>query len=78
MVEDGADALPALSAALFPSSGRAYTVGLTGSPGVGKSFFCPFGGWFSSIVGPAMTFEEAHRAFERAVVGREEREVARP
>jgi len=37
MVEDGADALPLLIAGLFPSTGRAFTVGLTGSPGVGKS-----------------------------------------
>jgi LAO/AO transport system kinase len=37
MVEDGAEGLRELSAALFPSTGRAYTIGLTGSPGVGKS-----------------------------------------
>src|SRR3989449_7123352 len=37
MVEDGSPALPALSEALYASTGRAYTVGLTGSPGVGKS-----------------------------------------
>jgi hypothetical protein len=37
MVEDGAEDLPELSAGLFPSSGRARTVGLTGAPGVGKS-----------------------------------------
>jgi len=37
MVEDGADGLPRLIAGLFPETGRAYTVGLTGSPGVGKS-----------------------------------------
>jgi LAO/AO transport system kinase len=37
MVEDGADGLPELIAGLFPKTGRAYTVGLTGSPGVGKS-----------------------------------------
>jgi LAO/AO transport system kinase len=37
MVEDGGADLPALSAGLFPRTGRAYTVGLTGSPGVGKS-----------------------------------------
>jgi len=36
-VEDGAGALPALSAALYPETGRAYTIGLTGAPGVGKS-----------------------------------------
>jgi LAO/AO transport system kinase len=37
MVEDGADGLPELIAGLYPSTGSAYTVGLTGSPGVGKS-----------------------------------------
>ena len=37
MVEDGADGLEELSAGLFPHTGRAWTVGLTGSPGVGKS-----------------------------------------
>jgi len=37
MVEDGAPDLPELSAALYPHTGQAYTVGLTGSPGVGKS-----------------------------------------
>lgn len=37
MVEDGAEGLAELSAGLFPHTGRAYTVGLTGSPGVGKS-----------------------------------------
>ena len=37
MVEDGANGLPELIAHLFPNTGRAYTVGLTGSPGVGKS-----------------------------------------
>ena len=37
MVEDGATGLEALSAELFPRTGRAFTVGLTGSPGVGKS-----------------------------------------
>jgi LAO/AO transport system kinase len=37
MVEDGADGLPELIAGLYPSTGKAYTVGLTGSPGVGKS-----------------------------------------
>ena len=37
MVEDGADGLPELSAGLYPHTGAAYTVGLTGSPGVGKS-----------------------------------------
>ena len=37
MVEDGAPGLSELSAGLFPHTGRAWTVGLTGSPGVGKS-----------------------------------------
>ena len=37
MVEDGAAELAELSAGLFPHSGDAYTLGLTGSPGVGKS-----------------------------------------
>ena len=37
MVEDGAEDLAQLSAALFPHTGRAWTIGLTGSPGVGKS-----------------------------------------
>jgi LAO/AO transport system kinase len=37
MVEDGDDGLAELSAALFASTGRAATIGLTGSPGVGKS-----------------------------------------
>jgi len=37
MVEDGSRDLPALSAALYPKTGRAHTVGVTGSPGVGKS-----------------------------------------
>jgi LAO/AO transport system kinase len=37
MVEDGGEDLPALSAGIFAQTGRAYTIGLTGSPGVGKS-----------------------------------------
>lgn len=37
MVEDGADDLPELIEGLFPKTGNAYSVGLTGSPGVGKS-----------------------------------------
>ncbi len=37
MVEDGAPGLRELSAVLFAHTGRAYTIGLTGSPGVGKS-----------------------------------------
>lgn len=37
MVEDGAEDLPAMIHGLFPETGNAYSVGLTGSPGVGKS-----------------------------------------
>ena len=37
MVEDGARGLAELSAGLYPHTGQAYTIGLTGSPGVGKS-----------------------------------------
>jgi LAO/AO transport system kinase len=37
MVEDGADGLAELSEVLYPRTGRAHTIGLTGSPGVGKS-----------------------------------------
>jgi LAO/AO transport system kinase len=37
MVEDGAGELEELSAGLFPHTGRAATIGLTGAPGVGKS-----------------------------------------
>ncbi len=37
MVEDGAVGLEELSAGLFSKTGAAYTVGLTGAPGVGKS-----------------------------------------
>ncbi len=37
MVEDGDPGLEELSRELFPRAGRAATVGLTGSPGVGKS-----------------------------------------
>src|SRR5207245_7508499 len=37
LVEDGSAELPTLSKALYPETGRAHTVGLTGSPGVGKS-----------------------------------------
>ncbi len=37
LVEDGADALRHIMAALAPVSGSAHVVGLTGSPGVGKS-----------------------------------------
>jgi LAO/AO transport system kinase len=37
MVEDGADGLAELSADLYSHTGDAYTIGITGSPGVGKS-----------------------------------------
>lgn len=37
LVEDGSPRLPELAAALAPHTGRARVVGLTGSPGVGKS-----------------------------------------
>jgi LAO/AO transport system kinase len=37
MVEDGREGLRELMAGVFPATGRAYSVGLTGSPGVGKS-----------------------------------------
>jgi LAO/AO transport system kinase len=37
MVEDGDEGLEELSAGVFPHTGRAWTIGLTGSPGVGKS-----------------------------------------
>jgi LAO/AO transport system kinase len=37
LVEDGQPELEALSAALYPHTGRAATIGLTGAPGVGKS-----------------------------------------
>jgi LAO/AO transport system kinase len=37
MVENGSEGLAGLSEVLYPHSGRAHTVGLTGSPGVGKS-----------------------------------------
>ena len=37
LVEDGDERLPEVAAALAPYTGRAQVVGLTGSPGVGKS-----------------------------------------
>ena len=37
MIEDGAPEVPALMAELAPTAGRASVVGITGSPGVGKS-----------------------------------------
>lgn len=37
LVEDGGDAARAALAALYPHTGGAYTVGITGAPGAGKS-----------------------------------------
>jgi LAO/AO transport system kinase len=37
LVEEGAESLPEVSAALTPYTGSAQVIGLTGSPGVGKS-----------------------------------------
>lgn len=37
LVENGAPDLPAVMAAVFPHTGRAYAVGVTGAPGAGKS-----------------------------------------
>jgi LAO/AO transport system kinase len=37
LVEDGGPELAQLSAGIFAATGRAFTVGLTGAPGVGKS-----------------------------------------
>ncbi len=37
LVEDGAPEVPALMAELASTSGRSHTIGITGSPGVGKS-----------------------------------------
>jgi LAO/AO transport system kinase len=37
LVESGSDAAAAALAELYPHTGRAYTVGLTGAPGAGKS-----------------------------------------
>jgi LAO/AO transport system kinase len=54
MVEDGDEGLRGLSADLYRHTGRAYTVGLTGSPGVGKSTIA------NELVGAA-------RAHERSV-----------
>jgi LAO/AO transport system kinase len=54
MVEDGDEGLRDLSAELYEHTGRAYTVGLTGSPGVGKSTIA------NELVGAA-------RAHERSV-----------
>jgi len=54
MVEDGDEGLRDLSADLYGHTGRAYSVGLTGSPGVGKSTIA------NELVGAA-------RAHERSV-----------
>jgi len=53
MVEDGAPDLGELSAGLFPHTGRAWTVGLTGSPGVGKSTLA--GELIRTVRGPERT-----------------------
>jgi LAO/AO transport system kinase len=37
LVEDGRPELEQLSEGIYPSTGRAFTIGLTGAPGVGKS-----------------------------------------
>ncbi|MBM3660918.1 MAG: methylmalonyl Co-A mutase-associated GTPase MeaB, partial [Actinobacteria bacterium] len=37
LVETGGAAADAASAALYPATGRAYTIGITGAPGAGKS-----------------------------------------
>lgn len=37
IVEDGTSELGAVMGALFPHTGRAYTIGITGAPGAGKS-----------------------------------------
>jgi LAO/AO transport system kinase len=37
LVEKGAPELPAVMEAVFPHTGRAFTVGVTGAPGAGKS-----------------------------------------
>ncbi|MFN2611265.1 MAG: methylmalonyl Co-A mutase-associated GTPase MeaB [Actinomycetota bacterium] len=36
-VEDGSDELPRLMSELFPLTGNAFTIGITGAPGAGKS-----------------------------------------
>jgi LAO/AO transport system kinase len=53
MVEDGAPDLGELSEGLFPHTGRAWTVGLTGSPGVGKSTLA--GELIRTVRGPERT-----------------------
>jgi LAO/AO transport system kinase len=50
LVEDGAPDLPELSAAVFPHTGAAWSIGLTGSPGVGKS----------SLAGSLVTTARSH------------------
>ena len=37
LIENGSDQLPAIMKALAPDTGRAHIIGVTGSPGVGKS-----------------------------------------
>src|SRR5581483_8493577 len=61
MVEDGAEGLAEISAELYAHTGRAYTVGLTGSPGVGKSVLAvdptsPFSG--GALLGDRLRMQE--------------------
>jgi LAO/AO transport system kinase len=51
LVEDGRPELEALSAGIYPSTGRAVTVGITGAPGVGKSTLA------ATLVGTARAHE---------------------
>ena len=51
LVEDGRPELEALSAGIYPSTGRAMTVGITGAPGVGKSTLA------AALVGAARAHE---------------------
>jgi LAO/AO transport system kinase len=51
LVEDGRPELEALSAGIYPSTGRAVTVGITGAPGVGKSTLA------AALVGTARAHE---------------------
>ncbi len=37
LVEDGGPELPEIMKALYPHTGRAYSIGITGAPGAGKS-----------------------------------------
>jgi len=59
LVEDGSPELEALSAGIYPSTGAAMTIGLTGAPGVGKSTLA------AALVGEARARE--HRVAVLAV-----------